>query len=285
MPKAHHGSDRHPNWRTAPAEVRHPGGHRRTDMTRTLTSIALLIAAIYVVLCVALFVFQRALIYFPQPRAVGDLDTILTMPVEGAEIVISTRFHAGPKALIYFGGNAEDVSWNLPSFADAFPDHALYLMHYRGFGGSSGSPSEEAIQQDALALFDRVKARHPEVLLVGRSLGSGVAIRLASQRPPSRLVLVTPFNSIEELARRQFAIFPVHGLLRDKFEAWRYAPGINVPTLVILAEHDEVIPRWSTEKLYSQFRPGVARLAVIPGKGHNTISDSPEYLRLLMSAP
>ncbi|WP_375739087.1 alpha/beta hydrolase [Pseudomonas boanensis] len=254
-------------------------------MTRTLASIALLIAVVYLGLCVALFVFQRALIYFPQPRLAGGPDTVLKMPLVDVEIVVSTRLHEGPKALIYFGGNAEDVSWNLSSFAEAFPDHALYLMHYRGFGGSSGSPSEEAIQQDALALFDRVQALHPEVLLVGRSLGSGVAIRLASQRPASRLVLVTPYNSIEELAQEQFAIFPVRWLLRDKFESWRYAPGINVPTQVIMAEHDEVIPRWSTEKLLRQFSPGVATMAVIRGKGHNTVSDSPEYLRLLRSTP
>lgn len=250
-------------------------------MTRSLIGVVLLAAALYLGLCLALFLFQSSLIYFPQPRAIGGPERLLMLPVTDQKIAVTVRPLASAKALIYFGGNAEDVSRSLPSFAEAFPDHALYLLHYRGFGDSTGKPAEEAIQQDALALFDKVRALHAEVALVGRSLGSGVAIRLASQRPAARLVLVTPYNSILELAQRQFPIFPVRWMLRDKYESWRYAPAIAVPTLVIAAEHDEVIPRWSTEKLIGQFRSGVARVEVIAGTGHNDIGESPEYLRLL----
>ncbi|MNF54178.1 Alpha/beta hydrolase family protein [compost metagenome] len=250
-------------------------------MMRSLIGVVLLAAALYLGLCLALFLFQRSLIYFPQPRAIGGPERLLMLPVTDQRIAVTVRPLASAKALIYFGGNAEDVSRSLPSFAEAFPDHALYLLHYRGFGDSTGKPTEEAIQHDALALFDKVRALHAEVALVGRSLGSGVAIRLASQRPASRLVLVTPYNSILELAQRQFPIFPVRWMLHDKYESWRYAPTIAVPTLVIAAEHDEVIPRWSTEKLIGQFRPGVARVEVIAGTGHNDIGESPEYLRLL----
>ncbi|MNT65583.1 Alpha/beta hydrolase family protein [compost metagenome] len=96
-------------------------------------------------------------------------------------------------------------------------------------------------------------------------------------------MLVTPYNSILELAQRQFPIFPVRWMLHDKFESWRYAPSIAVPILVIAAGHDEVIPRWSTEKLIRQFRPGVARVEVIAGTGHNDIGESPEYLQLMKS--
>ena len=250
-------------------------------MARSLIGVVLLGIALYLGLGALLFVFQRSMIYFPQTRAIGGPDRLLMLPVTDQQIAVTVRPLASAKALIYFGGNAEDVSRSLPSFAEAFPDHALYLLHYRGFGDSTGTPTEEAIQHDALALFDKVRALHAEVALVGRSLGSGVAIRLASQRPASHLVLVTPYNSILELAQRQFPIFPVRWMLHDKYESWRYAPSIAVPTLVIAAEHDEVIPRWSTEKLIRQFKPGVARVEVIAGAGHNDIGESPEYLRLL----
>ncbi|MBK5413404.1 alpha/beta hydrolase [Pseudomonas sp. TH31] len=250
-------------------------------MPRILVYILVSIAAVYLLLCAALFVFQRALIYFPQPSTIETPDTLLKLSVSDADLQVSVRPHVGPKALIYFGGNAEDVSRNLPSFSQAFPDEAIYLLHYRGFGGSSGSPSEEAIARDALDLFDRVYAEHPQVAVVGRSLGTGVAIRLASQRPATRLILITPYNSLLQIAVRQYPMFPVQWLLKDTFDSGRYATHISVPTLLIMAEHDEVIPRVSTERLYGQFTPGVATLKVINGVGHNSISESPEYLKLI----
>ena len=250
-------------------------------MSRTLVLLVVIVAASYLALCVALFVFQRALIYYPQPRTVDSAATLLTLPVADARVLVSVRPHDGPNALIYFGGNAEDVSRNLPAFSQAFSDYALYLLHYRGYGGSSGSPSEEAIARDALTLFDQVHATHPHVAVVGRSLGSGVAVRLASQRPAARLVLITPYNSLEGLAARQFRWFPVRWLLKDKYPSWRYAAHITVPTVLIAAEHDEVIPRPSTERLLSHFTKGVASMQVIEGAGHNSVSESPEYLRAL----
>lgn len=252
-------------------------------MSRTLMLVVVILVALYLALCAALFVFQRALIYYPQPRDAGSSAALLTLPVDDAQVLVSTRPYAGPKALIYFGGNAEDVSRSLPMFAEALPDHALYFMHYRGYGGSSGSPSEEALARDAMALFDKVYADHPQITLVGRSLGSGVAIRLASARPAAKLLLITPYNSLEELAARQFRWFPVQWLLTDKFESWRYAEHIAVPTHLIAAANDEVIPAASTQRLYSHFPKGVATLQVIPDTGHNSISDNPEYLKALQN--
>ncbi|RON47804.1 alpha/beta hydrolase [Pseudomonas frederiksbergensis] len=252
-------------------------------MPRILVYILVAVAALYLLLCVALFVFQRALIYFPQPSAIATPDTVLKLSVADADLQVSIRPHNGPKALIYFGGNAEDVSRNLPDFSQAFPDQAIYLMHYRGFGGSTGSPSEEAIARDALDLFDRVYAEHPQVAVVGRSLGTGVAIRLASQRPATRLILITPYNSVLEIAARQYQMFPVKWLLKDTFDSGQYAAHISVPTLLIAAEHDDVIPRSSTVRLYGQFIQGVATMKVIAGAGHNSISESPDYLKLIGS--
>jgi hypothetical protein len=238
-------------------------------------------ALVYVGLCAALFAFQRSLIYFPQPRSQGDGTSVITLPVEGATVNVTVRPYSGSKALIYFGGNSEDVSRRLLTFSTAFPDHALYFQHYRGYGGSSGKPSEAALFADAIALFDKVYEEYPNITVVGRSLGSGVAAYLASQRPVARLVLVTPYNSIQELAEQHFPYFPVCWLLVDKFESWKYVELINAPTLIIAAQQDEVIPCASTESLFNRFRAGTAFLKVIAGTSHNTISDSPEYISLL----
>ena len=254
------------------------------QILQTTTRFVAIVLLLYGAACVALFSFQRSLIYFPQPSAFDTPSTTLTLPVPGAELVVSVRAHAGQKALIYFGGNAEDVSRNLSSFSGSFPDYAIYMLHYRGYGGSSGKASEEMLHADAQALFDKVHAQHPNIDVVGRSLGSGVAIRLASQRPVSRLVLVTPFDSIQEIAAREFPYFPVRWLLTDKFESWRYAPTIRTPTLLIVAEFDEVIPRANTERLNAAFANGVASLVIIPGAGHNTISSTVQYLDTMRAA-
>ncbi len=248
----------------------------------TLAAVAVLV---YAGLCGALFLYQRNLIYFPQPRSPASGATTLAMPVAEGQVLVTVLARSGPNALLYFGGNAEDVSYNLPGLSAAFAAHAIYLMHYRGYGGSSGKPSEAALVADAVALFDRAHAEHARIVVVGRSLGSGVAVQLASQRPVARLVLVTPYDSLQDLAAQQFPYFPVRWLLRDKFESWRYAQQLSVPTLVIAAEHDEVIPRRSTEALYQRFGAGVAAFKLLPGTGHNTISEHPDYWTLLESTP
>jgi len=239
---------------------------------------------IYLGICATLFASQRSMIYYPQAGAANRPADTLTLTVPDAALRVTIRPHDGSRALIYFGGNAEDVSLNLPALAQAFPDRAIYLLHYRGYGGSTGTPSEETLRKDALALFDKVHAEHAEIVVIGRSLGSGVAIRLASQRPVSRLVLVTPYDSMQELAAREFPYLPVRWLMTDKYESWRYASLIRVPTQLIAAEFDEVIPGASTSRLLANFNRGVASLTVIPGTGHNTISGSPAYLEALRGA-
>ncbi len=152
----------------------------------------------------------------------------------------------------------KDVAGSLPDLATAFPDHAVYLMHYRGFGGSSGEPSETALVTDALELYDRVHREHARSDVIGRSLGSGVAIQVASARPVVRLVLVTQFESVQTLAATMLPCLPVRWLLRDTYESGRYAPRVTAPTLVLAAANDEIIPGCSTQALVDRFQPGIA---------------------------
>jgi uncharacterized protein len=157
-------------------------------------------------------------------------------------------------------------------------------LHYRGYGGSTGSPSETANNSDAAALFKYVSAQHGEIAIIGRSLGSGIAIRLASETAAARLILVTPYDSIEEIAAAQYPYIPVRWMLLDRYESWRYAPRIRIPTTILAAEHDQVIPRASTEKLLTGFPPRIATMKVIGGAGHNDIDSKTEYLPDLQAA-
>lgn len=232
-------------------------------------------------LCGVLFFLQRSFIYFPQPRFGDYRGETISLPRRTERVLVCTRLREGDRALIYFGGNAEDVSLNMPSFSEGLADRSLYLLNYRGYGGSSGKPAQDALFADGLALFDEAHSRYKDIEVAGRSLGSGIAVYVASVRPVKRLILVTPYNSIEELAVRQFPWLPVRWLLRDKYESWRYAPSVNAPTLIIAAEHDEVVPRASTDLLRSHFKSGIASMVVLAGTGHNTISDSDRYLPLL----
>lgn len=241
------------------------------------------IALAYVGVCVFVFAIQRSLIYFPQPSSLGDRDTTLTLPVAGAHVVASLRDRPGAKAVVYFGGNGEDVTLSIPGLAAAFPEHALYLLHYRGYGGSGGTPSEAALVGDALALFDLAHGAHASVEVIGRSLGSGIATQIAAARPAARLVLVTPYDSLVAIASSRFPVLPVGWLLRDRYESDRHAAKVDAPTLVIAADRDEVIPRASTERLLARFRPGVATLRVVAGD-HNSVSEQPDYGPILGGA-
>ena len=253
-------------------------------MTRTLATILCILLAAYAGICALLFFKQRSLIYFPPQHAALRAPQVTTLAVPGALLKVSQRALPGPKALIYLGGNAEDVSTSLPQLAQAFPDRALYLLHYRGYAGSSGSPSETALVSDALALFDKAAADHPDVVVVGRSLGSGVALQVASLREVGKLVLVTPYDSLATLAAAQFPWVPVRWLLQDKYESWRYVAKVQAPTLIVAAQHDEVIPPASTQRLAARFAKERLVLRVIEGAGHNTISDSAGYAEALQWA-
>lgn len=231
--------------------------------------------ALYLLMCVYLYVAQRSLVYFPTPLREGRPHLLLSH--DGQTLRVATRERPGPQAVLYFGGNAEDVSGSLAGLAEAFPYASIYAIHYRGYGGSSGSPSERALVADALALHAYVGPTHPRITVVGRSLGSGIAVQLARARPIERLVLVTPFHSMLELAQHHYPAFPVRLLLQDPYDSVRHATGLRVPTTVVVASHDQVIPRWSTDRLVDVLDAARTRVHVIPRTDHNSVSNGSGY--------
>ncbi|MDH5434557.1 MAG: alpha/beta hydrolase [Gammaproteobacteria bacterium] len=244
-------------------------------MKRILLSILL----IYITIGLLLYVGQRSFIYFPVQEIKTNLETRI-FNIENHKIKVTVLNKHKDKAILYFGGNAENVDYNSGAFSNLFSGYTIYLVKYRGYGGSTGSPSEAAIYSDAIYIYDELINEHPSISVIGRSLGSGVATYLASKKDIEKLVLITPFDSIQSVAQSQYPIFPMQILLKDKHDSISRVKDIKADTLIIAAEIDRIIKMPHTKRLVQEFKSQVA-FHVIEGVGHNDISDSPYYYPLL----
>jgi|FLOH01.1.fsa_nt_gi uncharacterized protein len=227
--------------------------------------------------CLLLFVFQRKLIYFPVDDYGIAPHQVMVLSLEDVTLRGWALHPEASKAVLYFGGNAEAIEFNMDHFLQLFPDRAIFLMPYRGYGASDGAPNESALYADALAVFDRVAAEHTQVSVIGRSLGSGVATYVAAHRKVEKLVLVTPFDSIVALAQQQLPFLPVTYLLLDRYESIARVAQISAPTLMLVAEKDQVVPRGNSDRLAAAFDPEQLQVVTVKGANHNTISNIPAF--------
>jgi uncharacterized protein len=254
------------------------------DLRRWVMRLLWVMVLVYLSICLLLYAYQRSLLYFPQSRSVVAGVDVMSLPVSGANIEISMAGPIDGHAIVYFGGNADDVSVSVGGLRQQFPNHAIYAMHYRGYGGSTGKASEKAIIGDAFALMDHVESKHQNISLIGRSLGSGVAVQVAAVRPIAKLILVTPYDSIANIAAQLYPWLPIRLLLQDKFESWKFAQNITAPSVIIAADVDDIIPRRNTMALYDAFPKGSVHMHVVAKTDHNSIVHCPEYWRLLAQA-
>ncbi|HXY97870.1 MAG TPA: alpha/beta fold hydrolase [Steroidobacteraceae bacterium] len=241
----------------------------------------LLAGAGYGLICLLLYLAQDRLLYLPTPDSARPGARALRIERGAATLKVWELHGAAQAALIYFGGNAEDVGASIADFDAAFPGRAVYLVNYRGYGGSSGRPSEAALTADAEAIYDSLRARHHPIAVIGRSLGSGVAVALAARRPVERLVLVTPFDSIANVAADHFFWLPVRHLVRDRYDSLARIGQVRVPTLVVVAEHDEVVFRARSDALIAAVSPPFLHTLLVPGATHNDVSFYPVYFQSL----
>jgi pimeloyl-ACP methyl ester carboxylesterase len=232
---------------------------------------------IYIGFCGYLYLAQRSFIYFPTPESQNVMAEDLRLDFDGATLQIWRLAAEKEEAVIYFGGNAEDVAQNLGLFSSIFPDKAIYLVNYRGYGASTGTPSEAAIVSDAQAIFDHISPAHSSISVVGRSLGSGVAMFLAATRNSERMVLITPYDSVAKLAQSSFPIFPVSAILKDRYDSLSHASSISIPTLILIAERDEFIPMKSSRNLAAALDSSITKVNVIENATHNTIQNFAQY--------
>jgi uncharacterized protein len=235
----------------------------------------------YGALCALLYLIQDRLLYLRTAEAIRPGAGVVRVRCGDATLKVWELNREQAAAVIYFGGNAEEVSGNLADFAAAFPDRAVYLVNYRGYGGSTGSPSETALIADAESIYDWVSARHERIAVMGRSLGSGVATALATRRQLERLILITPYDSIANVAADHFSWLPVRRLIRDRYDSLARIGRVRVPVLAVVAEHDEVVLRARSDALIAAIPQNIRHVVVIVGATHNDISSFPAYLASL----
>ncbi|WP_349649156.1 alpha/beta hydrolase [Candidatus Parabeggiatoa sp. HSG14] len=181
--------------------------------------------------------------------------------------------------VIYFGGNAEEISKHIREI-NYFKGWALLLVNYRGYGLSEGNPSETNFFKDAVLLYDtfakRIDIDNQKIVAFGRSLGTGVAVYLAHQRDLKGLILVSPYDSIRSIAQEIYPYVPVSLLLKHHFDSLILASSIKIPMLALIAQNDRIIPPSHSFKLIEAWG-GVARHTVITDSHHNNITMSYEY--------
>ena len=250
---------------------------RQLAKKRPMLGVLGIVVTVYAMLCAWVYVRQRSMIYYPAPEQASMVGEVIKLPVDGAVLRIWTLQRPGRRGLIYFGGNAEDVSASLREFAQALPERSLYFVNYRGYGGSTGAPTETSLVADGLAIFDTLHKDHDEIAVVGRSLGSGVAVQLAAARPVSKLVLVTPFDSLARVGQGALPWLPVSLLMKDRYESTRFAPQVTCRALLLIAAADAVIPPAHAKTLLAAFAAGRARAVEVPEAAHNDIQLWPQY--------
>ena len=254
--------------------------------------LALSLMALYAAIIAGMYLAQTWLLF---PTALARIARVQTpaatqrleVQTSDGESLIGVRIRgtaSGRPTLLGFGGNAWNAKVIALTLHNLLPDHDVVAFHYRGYAPSSGRPSAQALLSDSLLVFDclRQALAHERIVLVGFSIGSGVAAYLARHRPAAGLILVTPFDSLETLARDLYWWAPVGLLLRHRMPTIEFVRGSIVPTALILAEHDAVVPARRSASL----RPAIKRLVFerTVDAGHNDIYDHPVFAAAIREA-
>jgi hypothetical protein len=252
----------------------------------SLGALIKIVAAVVVAVPLTAYLMQDKLIFQPRPMAEAERQTIAARHPDVADTFLQAadgvRLHAWhikskPDAplVIYFGGNAEEVSWMLDEIPRQDTGAAWLLVDYRGYGGSGGAPSEKALESDAAAWYDRFAPTNRRIVAFGRSLGSGVAVQLAAERKLDAVILIAPFDSMVEVGKRHYPFLPVSWLLKHRFDSLGVAPRLTAPLLCIVATHDEVIPVEHARHLYDAWAGPKTWIELVAS--HNSIDGHPDY--------
>lgn len=243
-------------------------------------------AAVALGVALLVWLFQERMIFFPRPLehrpAPRPNVEEITIPVAGGVKLrgwlVKSRDAPAP-LVIYFGGNAEEVSW-LGEAAGNLAGWALLLVNYRGYGESEGKPGERELLADAIAIHDYARQR-PDVNLgrivaMGRSLGSGVAVHLAAERPLRGVILVSPYDSLVAVAKHHYPYLPISVMLRHRFDSVARAPQIDTPLLCLVATEDRIIPVSHSRALFEAWG-GRKTWHEIPRADHDSIAGESGY--------
>jgi fermentation-respiration switch protein FrsA (DUF1100 family) len=233
----------------------------------------------YLALVALLYLAQRSLLYVPDTRrtlpAQAGLPQAEEIALQSADGVRVSVWHVPPRdgapVIIYFQGNGGGLNLRAERFRKLTADGVgLVALNYRGYGGSEGWPSEAGIILDAKAAYDFAVGRYgaDRIVLWGESLGTGVAIALASEKPVARVLLESPYTSIADVAASIYWFVPVRFLLKDSFHSYQRIGKVKVPVLVVHGERDTLIPIRFAERLYAMISEP-KQFIRLPNAGHN----------------
>ena len=237
----------------------------------------------YVLLVALLFVGQRALLYHPTttriPPAAAGLPQAqeVTLDTSDGERLIAWHVPArdGKPVVIYFHGNAEIVPWRVERHRKTIADGTgLIALNFRGYGGSTGTPTEEGLHRDAAAAYAFAAARYPpeRIVLWGHSLGTGVAVRLASEKPVGKVILEAPYSSTVDVAAALFPFVPVRWLMKDQFHSDQWIGAVKAPLLILHGARDDVIDINFGRRLFALAHEP-KRLITYPNGNHIDLDD------------
>ena len=245
---------------------------------RQLIRLFVLLVGLWLITAAALYVFQRSLIYPARtPRPVPELSDVQLVRFDargrqGAALWVPPPQEA--TVVVYFHANGPQLS-GLVRLARTYGEggFGFLAVEYPGYGLlAAQSPSESAlldVAEGALAWLRRAGVKPGQVVLQGRSLGTGVAVAMAARGHGRRLVLVSPFASVAEVAAERYWFMPVDWLVKDRWDSAARAAEVKVPTLIVHGDLDQIVPYSHGVKLVELI--GDARLLTIEGAGHNDI--------------
>jgi fermentation-respiration switch protein FrsA (DUF1100 family) len=236
----------------------------------------------YCGLLLLVYLGQRALQYFPErartpPAAAGlpEAEEVVLDSSGGERVIV---WHIPPRGekpvVLYFHGNGGSLRFRVDRFrALAADGTGLIALSYRGYGGSSGRPTEKGLIDDAFATYAFAAARYPasRLALWGESLGTGVAVALAAQKPVGRIVLESPFTSIADIAAQIYWFFPVRLLIKDSFRSDLLIGTVTAPFLILHGDKDSIVPIALGDQLYKLIT-APKRFVRFPGAGHNELA-------------
>ncbi|WP_298671227.1 alpha/beta hydrolase [uncultured Sphingomonas sp.] len=235
----------------------------------------LIVGGAYLLGVTALAVGQRWFIYRPPASAKGyfpaGFDRITLRTSDGLDLVAAYRpAAAGRPTLVYFHGNGDSLEGaNRASALLRQRGYGLLLVEYRGYADNPGKPGEQGLYRDGRAALDWLAGKgiaSSGVILIGYSLGSGIASQLASEREVGGLALISPFSRLADAASHHFPYVPVRWLLRDRYDTIDKLRGRRLRVLVLHGDSDRVIP-WTEGRDVAGVIPG-AQFEIVHGAGH-----------------
>jgi fermentation-respiration switch protein FrsA (DUF1100 family) len=237
---------------------------RTRSGSRTMLALAwtaVIALCLYVGVAAMIYLVQRSLMYFPDtahvsPAAAG-LPEAEEVPLTAADGVHIAAWHVPPRdgkpVILYFHGNGGALRFRVERFHKLIADGiGLVALEYRGYGGLSGSPSEQGLIADAQAAYRFAVSRYPaqQLVLWGESLGSGVAVALAAEQPVGRVILEAPFTSAVAIGSQHYWYLPVSLLMKDQFHSDTRIAKVTAPLMIMHGVHDRVVPYAMGERMF-----------------------------------